>query len=205
MDKTSLEKFRTRDSLYEAGKDLFESDLQIPLKFITSLPVDLHRIFGDSYRPKIHDTISNAYFIGMVDDEAFEGSTGIPACGNAESSTGESSTGIPACEKESNTAESNTGFQPVNPENNQPNQSEKNDDTANTAMDGCATFDANTGTDACASAPASVHCQRGASPLRAYTLRPVADCNCVAVRRGGKQQKAKVWSVVKRTRFGWAL
>ena len=92
MDKTSLEKFRTRDSLYEAGKDLFESDLQIPLKFITSLPVDLHRIFGDNYRPKIHDTINNAYFIGMVDDEAFA----------------EGSTGIPAREKESN-----TGFQPV--------------------------------------------------------------------------------------------
>ena len=39
------------------------------------------------------------------------------------------------------------------------------------------------------SAPASVFGQRGESPLLAYTLRPVTDCNCVAARRGGEQQE----------------
>ena len=34
------------------------------------------------------------------------------------------------------------------------------------------------------------HGQRGGSPPQAYALRPVTDCNCVAVRRGGEQQEA---------------
>jgi hypothetical protein len=42
-----------------------------------------------------------------------------------------------------------------------------------------------------ASAPVSAHTQRGASPLQAYALRPVAEGNCVAVRRGGKQLEAR--------------
>jgi hypothetical protein len=31
--------------------------------------------------------------------------------------------------------------------------------------------------------------QRGESPLQVRDLRPVADCDCVAVRRGGEQEK----------------
>jgi len=44
-------------------------------------------------------------------------------------------------------------------------------------------------------APASVRGQRGGSPLQAYALRPVTDCNCVAARRGGEQQEVKDQSV----------
>ena len=39
------------------------------------------------------------------------------------------------------------------------------------------------------SAPVSVHCQSGESPLQARALRPVIECNCAAARRGGKQQE----------------
>jgi len=45
------------------------------------------------------------------------------------------------------------------------------------------------------SAPASVHDQSGESPLQACVLRPVTDCNCVAVRRGGKQEEVNDQSV----------
>ena len=38
-------------------------------------------------------------------------------------------------------------------------------------------------------APESAYGQRGGSPLQVRTLRPVTDCNCVAVRRGVKQQE----------------
>ena len=44
-------------------------------------------------------------------------------------------------------------------------------------------------------APASVTDQGGASLPQVCLLRPVADCNCVAARRGGEQQKAKEPSV----------
>jgi hypothetical protein len=46
--------------------------------------------------------------------------------------------------------------------------------------------------------------QRGESPLRANALRPVANSNCVAARRGGEQQEANDQSVGRRTRFGLA-
>jgi hypothetical protein len=46
--------------------------------------------------------------------------------------------------------------------------------------------------------------QRGESPLRANALRPVANSNCVAARRGGEQQEANDQSVGARTRFGLA-
>ena len=52
------------------------------------------------------------------------------------------------------------------------------------------------------SALASISCQRSVSLLQADHLRPVADRNCVAVRRGGEQRKANVQSVGIRTRFG---
>ena len=45
------------------------------------------------------------------------------------------------------------------------------------------------------SAPGRVCGQRGESPLQAYALRPVTDCNCVAVKRGGKQQEVTDQSV----------
>jgi hypothetical protein len=45
------------------------------------------------------------------------------------------------------------------------------------------------------SAPVSVLNQRGASPLQVYLLRPVTDCNCVVVRRGGEQQEVNDQSV----------
>ena len=45
------------------------------------------------------------------------------------------------------------------------------------------------------SAPGRVCGQRGESPLQAYALRPVTNCNCVAVRRGGKQQEVTDQSV----------
>ncbi len=45
------------------------------------------------------------------------------------------------------------------------------------------------------SAPASVHGQRGESPLQACALRPVTNCNCVAARRGGEQQEVNDQSV----------
>src|SRR5829696_1208805 len=37
--------------------------------------------------------------------------------------------------------------------------------------------------------------QRGASPLQAYALRPEAEGNCAAVRRGGEQPKVRDRSV----------
>jgi hypothetical protein len=49
--------------------------------------------------------------------------------------------------------------------------------------------------DACARASERALCQRGASPLQAYALRPVVDRNCVAARRGGKQQETSNQSV----------
>jgi hypothetical protein len=42
---------------------------------------------------------------------------------------------------------------------------------------------------------ASASGQRGASPLQACPLRPVADRNCVAARRGGEQREASESSV----------
>ncbi len=51
-------------------------------------------------------------------------------------------------------------------------------------------------------APESAFDRRGGSPLQVNVLRPVADCNCVAERRGGEQQKANGPSVGRRTRFG---
>src|SRR5215467_10682630 len=39
--------------------------------------------------------------------------------------------------------------------------------------------------------------QGGASPLQVILLRPVADRNCVAARRGGEQRKATEPSVAK--------
>ena len=44
-------------------------------------------------------------------------------------------------------------------------------------------------------APESARGQRGASPLQAYALRPVTECNCVAKRRGGGQQEVNDQSV----------
>src|SRR5947209_8179146 len=63
----------------------------------------------------------------------------------------------------------------------------------------------NAGLKARSCAPESVFDRRGASPLQAYALRPVTNCNCVAVRRGEEQQKVKDQSVEvsrHRTRFG---
>jgi hypothetical protein len=45
------------------------------------------------------------------------------------------------------------------------------------------------------SAPESVFNRRGGSPLQVYALRPVTDCNCVAVRRGGEPQEVNDPSV----------
>ena len=42
---------------------------------------------------------------------------------------------------------------------------------------------------------ASAFCQGGASPPQVCLLRPVAERNCVAARRGGEQQEAKEPSV----------
>ena len=47
-----------------------------------------------------------------------------------------------------------------------------------------------------ASASVSVFGQRSASLLQGYTLRPVTECNCVAVRRGGEQQEVNEQPVV---------
>ena len=44
-------------------------------------------------------------------------------------------------------------------------------------------------------APESAFGQRGGSPLQAGPLRPVTDCNCVAMRRGGEQQEVNDQSV----------
>jgi hypothetical protein len=44
-------------------------------------------------------------------------------------------------------------------------------------------------------APESVLDRRGVSPLQAYALRPVTNCNCVAARRGGEQQEVNDPSV----------
>ena len=38
-------------------------------------------------------------------------------------------------------------------------------------------------------APKSAINQRGESPLQVYFLRPVTDCNCVSVMKGGEQQE----------------
>ncbi len=45
------------------------------------------------------------------------------------------------------------------------------------------------------SASVSVYDQRGVSPLQVNVLRLVAEGNCVAVKRGGEQPKAKDQSV----------
>ena len=45
------------------------------------------------------------------------------------------------------------------------------------------------------SAPESVFDRRGASPLQVYALRPVTNCYCVAVRRGGELQEVNDPSV----------
>ena len=55
------------------------------------------------------------------------------------------------------------------------------------------------------SAPGSVRDRPGESPGQARTLRPVAEGNCVAMRRGGKQLEAKDQSAGKRTRFGRSI
>ena len=47
------------------------------------------------------------------------------------------------------------------------------------------------------SASVSVFGQRGASPFRAYALRPVTEGNCVAARRGGKQLEVNDQSVTQ--------
>jgi hypothetical protein len=44
-------------------------------------------------------------------------------------------------------------------------------------------------------APAMAHIQKGESPFRVGTLRPVTKCYCVAARRGGKQQEVNDQSV----------
>jgi hypothetical protein len=46
------------------------------------------------------------------------------------------------------------------------------------------------------------HSIREVKVLFRCTLQPVADCNCVAVKRGGEQQEANDQSVERRTRFG---
>jgi hypothetical protein len=48
-------------------------------------------------------------------------------------------------------------------------------------------------------APVSAHQQGGESPLQAGALRPVANGNCVVVRRGGEQPAANDQSVGRRT------
>src|SRR5215468_10553670 len=53
----------------------------------------------------------------------------------------------------------------------------------------------NRGRNAHDGAPESASGQRGESPLQAYVLRPVSDCNCVAARRGGEQQEVNGQSV----------
>lgn len=45
------------------------------------------------------------------------------------------------------------------------------------------------------SAPESVYAQRGGSPLQACALRPVTECNCAAMRRGGEQQEVNDQSI----------
>ena len=45
-----------------------------------------------------------------------------------------------------------------------------------------------------ASAPESARELQGASPCRAYALRPVTDCNSAAARQGGEQQEVNDWS-----------
>ena len=44
-------------------------------------------------------------------------------------------------------------------------------------------------------APESTRSQRGASPLQVNALRPVTECNCDAVMRGGEQQEVNDQSV----------
>ena len=47
------------------------------------------------------------------------------------------------------------------------------------------------------SAPASMHNRKGESPFQACVTMPVDECNCVAARRGGKQQETNDRSVIK--------
>ena len=49
--------------------------------------------------------------------------------------------------------------------------------------------------DARGRASVSVFGWKGVSPFQACPLRPVFNCNCVAARRGGEQQKEKKSSV----------
>jgi len=51
--------------------------------------------------------------------------------------------------------------------------------------------------DAAASAFVSVLGQEGASPSRAYVLRPVIDCYCVTARWGGELQEVNDRSVTR--------
>ncbi len=71
MNKQSLQQFTDRANLYHSTRTLFQSDLAIPLKRVTELPVLLPDLLGDNYRDKLHKSINKAYFAGIVDDEAF--------------------------------------------------------------------------------------------------------------------------------------
>ncbi len=87
MNTKSLQPFADRPNLYHATRALFESDLAIPLKRVTELPIPLPDLLGGNYRDKLHKTINKAYFAGIVDDEAFAapGNDVAPAPDSAES------------------------------------------------------------------------------------------------------------------------
>ncbi len=72
-----------RTRLPPAGVELFTRELRIPLRAVTALPLPLERLFGDAYRPALHQRVRSLYFLGIVTDAAFETDLELPAATEA--------------------------------------------------------------------------------------------------------------------------
>lgn len=79
MNHDTLASLIDRTRLQAAGVALFTRDLRIPLRAVTALPLPLERLFGEAYRPALHQRVRSLYFLGIVTDEAFETDLELPA------------------------------------------------------------------------------------------------------------------------------
>jgi len=67
-----LSRLLDADRLYAAAVDLFERELRIPLKKVTSLRVPVEQLAAEHFRPVLSERIASAHFLGLVSDEAFD-------------------------------------------------------------------------------------------------------------------------------------
>ncbi len=79
VNHATLASLIDRSRLHPAGADLFTRELRIPLRAVTALPLPLERLFGEAYRPALHQRVRSLYFLGIVTDEAFETDLELPA------------------------------------------------------------------------------------------------------------------------------